>query len=282
MSEVTIAEDKYLNDEVKMLPLDEIFADEEFNCRGFINPATTKMLDLARNIQENGLIQPIIVRPLNDRYEVVAGFRRFLAHKINKANYIKAIIRTDLDDNAAKFLNLSENLNREDLDILQEANVVQELYDKGFTREEIKERLNVSRFWVDVRLKLKSFDPKIQEEVKAGWITQEHISAIASIKDPVKRLEIVKDIKERKQKNEARVQISKKSLKRDPNARMRRSQHQMQQLIDHILANFGGNLATRVLAWATGVVSSNDIFNDLKELADSDGIDYDIPTEDFK
>lgn len=278
----TVAEDKYLNDEIKMLSMGEIFADEQFNCRGFINPSTPGMMDLARNIQENGLIQPIVVRPLNGRFEVVAGFRRFLAHKLNNATHIKSIIRTDLDDNAAKFLNLSENLNRENLDIMQEANVVKAFYDDGFSREEIKDRLNVSRFWVEVRLKLKNLDPRIQEEVKAGWILQEHINAISSVKDPIKQLELVKDIKEHRQKDKGRVIVSKKSLKRDPNSKMKRTPSHIQQCIDHILENFGANLATRALAWANGQISSNEFFNDLEELADNDGLAYDRPTEDFK
>ncbi len=262
---------------VEKIPMSLIYTDDEFNCRGTI--LQTDLIDLAKNIQENGLIQPIILKLKGDRYLVVAGNRRYKAHVINNAEYINAIVRNDLTDDDAMFINLSENLNRQDLDMLQEALSIRKMYEKGYTIDEIKEKLNVSRFWVDIRLKVTKLDPKIQEEVKAGFLTQEHINAVSSIKDKQKQFDLVKEIKEKRLQG-IKVPVSKKILAKNPNAIMKRKPPQIQAMIDHIMDNIGANLATRCLAWANGYISSQELFNDIKKIADEDGLDYEIPNED--
>ncbi len=266
---------------VEQIPMSEIFSDSDFNCRGQI--ILTDVVDLAKNIQENGLIQPILIQtrkgPKGEKYRVIAGNRRYKAHIVNNADIINCILRDDLDDDAAMFLNMSENMNRRDLDMLQEAESINKMYKKGYTIDEIKDKLNVSRFFVDIRLKITKLDARIQDDVKAGFLTQEHISTISSL--PLqKQFDLVKEIKEKKQQG-IKVSVSKKQLQRNPNALMRRKPAQIQQLIDFIITNIGANIGTRCLAWANGQISTQEIYNDLKEIADADGLDFTMPLDDI-
>src|SRR5690348_11843059 len=91
---------------VYQVPMNEIFADDEFNCRGVIDPMT--VIDLANDIRDKektrgegmGLIEPITLQPWSKepgkKYRIVAGYRRFKAHEINKAEFIRALIREGL------------------------------------------------------------------------------------------------------------------------------------------------------------------------------------------
>src|SRR5262245_14130389 len=102
-----------------MVPMDQIFSDDDFNCRGRIAPID--VIDLAKSIEEVGLQQPIVVQPykhpLNPKilYRIMAGHRRFMAFRVNKSDKIPAFIREGLTDFEARLLNLTENLKRQDL-----------------------------------------------------------------------------------------------------------------------------------------------------------------------
>ena len=107
--------------------MSEIFSDDEFNCRGRIIPLD--VLDLAKSIKETKLQQPIAVQPFkhptnpNIKYRIIAGHRRFMAFVVNKSTTIPAIIRDGLSELDARLLNLTENLKRQDLNMLQEASL---------------------------------------------------------------------------------------------------------------------------------------------------------------
>jgi ParB family transcriptional regulator, chromosome partitioning protein len=258
--------------QVTHLPMSEVWADEDFNCRGQIIPLD--VIDLANNIKENGLIQPIIVQPYDKgppgtKYRVVAGYRRHKAHQVNEAQFIDCIIRTDLDDANAKLLNLSENLNRQDLNLLQEAKALQQIGMFKLTQQEIANKLNVSRTWVQTRLYVLRLPPEIQKEVEAGWIKVEHVYALQNL--PVERqLEEVKAIKEVRQSEGKRVRVatSKKKIRKNPHDKMKRDPAQVNKMLEHILDSVGANFGTRCLAWANGNISTYELSMDVKKIAD--------------
>lgn len=158
--------------ELVSIPLNQIFADQEFNCRGEIK--MTDVVDLAKSIQKQGLIQPVSVMKMNDEarakaleqavtpqqkmdaeeydYYLLAGFRRYLAHKVNEAAHIEAIVveRTMSHGEQIAF-NLSENLSRQQLNIVQEARTMEKLFHEGYTEAQIMEMINASRGWVQIR-----------------------------------------------------------------------------------------------------------------------------------
>ncbi len=270
---------------VVSVPMKEIFYDVDFNCRGEIIPL--EVIDLAKNIQERGLIQPIIVQPYDKgppgtKYRIVAGYRRFMAFRVNKSDYIDCIIRTGLTDDDAQFLNLSENLNRKDLNLMQEAKVLNKFFERGMTQQQVADKLNKSRSWVQYRLYAMRLPEPIQKEIEAGMIGAQHIHAMQGLSEE-QQMSLVKEIKERKQNEGERIQVkmNKKMLKKDPKAKMIREKTQIIKMKEHILDTVGANIGTRALAWCAGDISSEELFGDIGELAQEKGIDYEPPTEDF-
>jgi len=274
------------NASVASLPMSEVFADEKFNCRGKIVPID--VIELAQNIKETGLIQPIIVQRFNNgppgtKYRVVAGYRRHMAHVVNRADTIKAIILEGLSDVDAKVINLSENLNREALNIMQESKAVYELVRQGLTQMEIAEKVQMSRGWVQVRVYALKLPKAIQEDIEAGWLKSEHIHALQNLPEE-EQYEIVKKIKDAKEGDvtkRVRVQLSKAKVKKDPKKAVKRDHSQIEKMLDHILDNVGTCLASKALAWAAGNISTDELYEDIEKECEEKGLTYFIPKEDI-
>jgi ParB/RepB/Spo0J family partition protein len=264
------------------VPMEEILSDEDFNCRGKIAPID--VVELAQDIKINKLSQPITVQPFSDparpkfKWRIVAGHRRFAAFKVNKSTHIPAMIRRDLDEMAARLLNLTENLKREDLNILQEARAIDAFVKKGWQEETIAARTGTSRGWVQVRKMVLKLPPDIQAEAAAGILTQEHVRRLYSMPSDEKRYEAVRLIKERRERGESAKLERKKPVR--PTEKRDRSKSEMSELQDYIQEQVGNNMITRLLGWATGYVSSIELHRELKEyFLRHEGENYNIPKE---
>ncbi len=139
---------------------------------------------LAQSIRELGVLQPILLRPgRGDEYELVAGERRWRAARRAGLLTIPAIVRTT-DDDASLIQVLVENLQRQDLDALEEAagfeQMVKEL---SLTHEEVAQRVGRSRVTVSNALRLLQLSPAIQKLVKDGQLTAGHARALLSVTD---------------------------------------------------------------------------------------------------
>lgn len=161
------------------IPLDEIFHDEHFNCRGFIPPSD--VIGLADEIMELGLLQPITLQPWDKvkgkRYRIVCGHRREAAFQYNRAQKggpatIPSIVRPNLSETQALILNLGENLNRKELNFMQEARALQRLKDAGMTQTDTASTLKQTRPWVQVRFYALDLPIDIQDEIVAGYVSQ--------------------------------------------------------------------------------------------------------------
>lgn len=135
-----------------------------------------ELRELAASIAEHGLAQPIIVRPLpagdGPRFEIVAGERRYRAHKLNGAKGIRAIIM-NLDDEQAAAIMLAENVARADLNPMDEARAYQARLDRfGYTEEKLAELTGKSVGVIRARLRLLDLDPTVQDaiEKKSMWV----------------------------------------------------------------------------------------------------------------
>lgn len=271
--------------EVKLLPMEEVFADDEFNCRGKLIPMD--VADLAQQIEKIGLIQPITVRPYNKgpkgtKYQIVAGYRRHMAHVINRAKEIKAIVVEGLSDTDAEIINLSENLNRQDLNMVQEAKAVAKLMMKGLTQKEIAKRLDKSTGWVQMRAAILKLPEAIKEEIKAGWIKSEHIPELVRL-NPEEQITAVKYIKDRKltEGERTRVKITKASMKKDVKTKTRRDPKQINIMLEHVLDYVGAGFATRALAWAAGNITTEEFYQDIAEECAFKDKTYFPPNEDI-
>lgn len=266
------------------IPMEEIFSDDEFNCRGKIAPID--VVELAKSIEKFGLQSPIVVQPYSDpnlpkvKYRIVSGHRRHAAHRINKAKTIDAIIKEGLDELKARQLNLEENLKRKDLNILQEAKAIKHFRDASWQEELIAHELGVSRGWVQIRLMLLSFPEDIQMVAAAGLLTQENIKYLYSIKDLNKRYEAVRAIKDAKLSGQKKLELKvENKKKKNPLAKKPRNREEIFEIIELIIDVIGdGCFATRCLSWAAGEISDFELHREFQEFCDHKGIRYIIPS----
>jgi ParB family transcriptional regulator, chromosome partitioning protein len=140
---------------------------------------------LAASIREVGLLQPIVVRETPEgKYELIAGERRWRACRLAGLTQIPAIVRPTGDDSLLIDA-LVENIQREDLDPLEEAAGFRQLVDDfGATHEEVARRVGRSRAAVTNALRLLSLAPEVQARIRSGALSAAHGRAIAALTDP--------------------------------------------------------------------------------------------------
>lgn len=151
---------------------------------------------LADSIAIHGVIQPIAVRRGKNEgfYEIIAGERRWRAAKLAGIVTIPAVI-LELDDAAAAQAALIENIQREDLNPVEEAKAYQTLLDTyGMTQENLAKQLGKSRSQITNMLRLLDLDEAILQALAAGELTIGHAKALLSVKDPADRLALAKQI----------------------------------------------------------------------------------------
>lgn len=269
---------------VHNVALDDIHLDNGFNCRGVILPMD--VVDLAKDIKINGLQFPIAIQPAHDvkdglpdgkMYRIVAGHRRFMALKINDESHIPAMIKSGLTELRARLVNLSENLKRAALNIVQEAGAVNSLRSLGMTQENIAEALGMSRTWVQIRLHLLKLPEDIQAEAAAGFLNQYQIRELYSLDTNEQRYVAVRKIKDARQRGERGVSVG-KTAKEDPYKKRRQPKNCIQDMMDHLGNTVGFGLHTRALAWANGDINSAELFFDIKSYAEENNLEYLIPT----
>ncbi|MFZ1470925.1 MAG: ParB/RepB/Spo0J family partition protein [Paracoccaceae bacterium] len=139
---------------------------------------------LADSIRQKGVIQPLIVRPLPDGdYEIVAGERRWRAAQIAQSHDVPVVIR-DLDDTEVLEIAIIENIQREDLNAIEEALGLRQLMDRfGHTQEKIAEALSKSRSHIANLLRLLVLPGSVQQMVRAGELSAGHARALISCPD---------------------------------------------------------------------------------------------------
>jgi len=265
------------------IELIRIYNDSKFNCRGAILPMD--VVDLAKDIDANGLQFPIAVQPATDvdgglpdgyDFRIVAGHRRYTAFRVLKRDVIPAMIKKGYSELKARLVNLSENLKRKELNILQEARAVKRLRDFGMIQETIATTLGMSRGWVQVRFKLLDLPEDIQETAAAGILNQYQIRQISDLKEPTRQYEAVRKIKNARLNGEKGVDVGKKPQE-DPFKKKRQSKGSVQIMMTHMIQTVGYGLHTRVLAWANGEINSAELFFDIKKYAKDNDTEYIIP-----
>ncbi len=150
--------------------------------------------DLADSIKQYGILQPIVLRKTVQGYYIVVGERRFRASKIAGLKYVSAIIK-DLTDEDMMELAVIENLQREDLNAIEEAESYQRLMtDLKITQQEVAKRLSKSRPYVANMLRLLHLPKKIADMVKDGRLTSAHGRTLLAIKDEQQMLRLAKRV----------------------------------------------------------------------------------------
>lgn len=148
--------------------------------------------ELADSIQAVGLLQPIVVRAVDGGYEVVAGERRFQASKRAGLKRVPAVVR-NVDDSASIELALIENIQRSDLNAIEEARAFRALLDRtGMTQEELAKRLSKSRSSLTNSLRLLDLPDEVQQMVFSGEISAGHARAVLAVKSDEQRVALAR------------------------------------------------------------------------------------------
>lgn len=153
--------------------------------------------ELAESIEKNGLLQPIVVRPMEKgKYQIIAGERRYRAFKKLGRTMIPAIVR-DYEDEEVDKLQLVENVQREDLNPYDEAIAYLKLKEKyGLKQDDIAKAVGKSRPYISNMTRLLSLEDEILEMLKKGEITVSHAKLILSLDTKEERLKLAHKIKD--------------------------------------------------------------------------------------
>ncbi len=153
-----------------------------------------KIEELARSIETHGIIQPIMVRPAGEGYEIVAGERRWRAARKASLKQVPCIIR-ELSEEQNMLVAIIENMQREDLNPIEEADALNQMITKfGMTQEEVSKSVGKSRPYITNALRLLRLPAEVQNLVMQGELTNGHARAIAGIKEEKQQLSLANRI----------------------------------------------------------------------------------------
>lgn len=178
-------------EEVVYLYLDDIIPNR-FQPREVFDEKPLK--ELAVSIKEHGVIQPIIVRKVNDKYEIIAGERRYKASALAGLTKIPAIIR-DLDDKETSKVALLENLQRKNLNPMEEAKTYQKILEiDQMTQDELAKTMGKSQSAVANKIRLLSLPDEVQEALLKEQISERHARSLLNLGSPEEQKEMLEKI----------------------------------------------------------------------------------------
>lgn len=192
----TLPPDTVATEQLRNLPID-LIKRGQYQPRKSMNPEA--MADLADSIRTQGVVQPILVRPLAGhpgKYEIIAGERRWRAAQMAGLQDIPALVR-EVPDKTAVCIALIENIQREDLNPLEEAQTFNRLLEEfGMTHELVAEAVGRSRSTVTNLLRLLELHPEVQELLRSGSLEMGHARAVAAL-TPEQQVEIARRVVKR-------------------------------------------------------------------------------------
>ena len=154
----------------------------------------TSLEELAESIKENGLIQPIVVRKSGDIYEIVAGERRWRACKLAGISKVPCVVR-DLTDKELALFAIIENMQREDLNPIEEAEGLDNMMQSyGMTQEQVSESVGKSRPYISNSLRLLKLSNEVRKLIQEGQLSGGHGKILLRVEDEDKQLQLAKKI----------------------------------------------------------------------------------------
>jgi ParB family chromosome partitioning protein len=183
--------------------------------------------DLAESIREKGVLQPILVRPITgepSRYEIIAGERRWRAAQLAQLHEVPVVVR-EIGDGEALELAIIENVQRSDLNAIEEAAAYHELMDRfGYTQERVSQEVGKSRSHIANTLRLLKLPESVKVMVREGQLTAGHARTLLSVVDPEGRAREIVDsalnVRQAEQRSKGRShKLNKTAETTDPNIR---------------------------------------------------------------
>ena len=198
---------------ILQIPLEDIIPNR-FQPR--LNFDDEALQELAQSIKEHGIIQPLVLRKLGDKYEIIAGERRYKASQIAGLTSVPAVI-SNIDDEKSAEVALVENLQRKNLTSIEEAKSFKNILDRGYlTQEQLAEKLGISQSTIANKLRLLNLCDEVQDALLKEKISERHARALLAVKDPTEQVKwLNKIINDRLTVRQLDIEI-KKSQKTNP------------------------------------------------------------------
>ena len=168
------------NNEIKYLKLEDIIPNR-------LQPRTEfdeeKLNELANSIKQYGVINPLLVRSVGNKYEIIAGERRYKASKIAGLTQVPAII-SNMDDSTSAEVAIIENIQRQDLTALEEAKSYRKLLDQGnITQEQLAQKMGKNQSTIANKMRLLHLCDEVQEALENNQISERHARSLLQLKD---------------------------------------------------------------------------------------------------
>ena len=219
--------------------------------------------ELAESIKAQGIIQPILVRMTsNNQYEIIAGERRWQAAKIAKLDEVPVVVK-DISDSTALAMALIENIQREDLNVIEEARGIKRLIDEfNITHEAAAEAVGKSRAAVSNTLRLLSLCEHAQNALETNKIEMGHARAILSLSPIDQAMMCQKIVNQKLTVREVEKEVSEGSTKKTSTKQSK--DHDIQRLENELSDRFGTNIS--ISHKQSGKGSINFRYSNLDEL----------------
>ena len=184
-----------MENEIMYIKLDDIIPNR-FQPREIFDEKALN--ELADSIKQHGVLEPILVRPIQGKYEIIAGERRYKASAIAGLTKIPAIVK-EMDDKESSIIAYIENAQRKDVSAIEEARTAERILKaNGMTQEELSKSLGINQSTLANKLRLLTLPVEVQESLMKNEISERHARSLLSVKDENKQLELLKKIKEKR------------------------------------------------------------------------------------
>lgn len=154
--------------------------------------------ELAESIRQHGIIQPLVLRKIGDKYEIIAGERRYKASYIAGLTTVPAVI-IDLNDNESAEVAIVENIQRRDLSPIEEAKSYKKLLDRGYlTQDQLAGRMGKTQATISNKLRLLNLDEEVQDALLNNKISERHARSLLRLEDKYMQRKVLEEILEKR------------------------------------------------------------------------------------
>lgn len=264
------------------VPVSQIYYDVDFNCRGQFTLASVE--ELARSIEELGLQFPLVVQPAEEvegfkqegfRWRLIAGHRRFRAvTTFLKWTEIPATVWRGMTERQAQLFNFTENLERKDLNVLEEARALGRLFPKGVSLIKAARELKRHTRWVHARFRVLKLPEEVQIKVAAGTLSLVDVEVLSQFDSPEEQIKAANEIAKAK-----RLGRKPSDGKLSRKFRYRKTKSQINRMIAKLMDSGIDGLTTRALAWTAGSISDDEFEDDIRRESTTDPEIVNLRTE---
>lgn len=251
------------NYDVFDVPLGTIYVDHNWNCRDRFLSHTVE--ELAASMQEQGMIFPLQVQqsedvpfelPSGKLYRLVSGFRRYEAARISQWDTVPVRILPKMPDEDLKLLNLTENIERKDLNVLEEAIGIEKLYpEERFSTSEVSRKVKKGIVWVRQRRRLLKLPESVKLKFAAGALLLTDLKAIEESEDVIAAANEISKLRAGGAFKRGRPRTTTSEEKAAPQTPRQRTTHLLKTLIERGVEG----LPLKCLAWVLGAIPDEEL-----------------------